>query len=111
MWHSSLSSVLVRLHFQRASFEDNEPGQCLQEGMDGFEAMLSLLSLAGQLMAAYEGSQQGDQDALRSGAAQGRLRHAMLVRVGERHLLRKFKEAVIRLMTGRDKDGERSWVA
>ncbi|CAK0782750.1 hypothetical protein CVIRNUC_005945 [Coccomyxa viridis] len=77
------------------------------EGMDGFEAMLSLLSLAGQLMAAYEGSQQGDQDALRSGAAQGRLRAAMLVRVGERHLLRKFKEAVIRLMTGRDKDGNR----
>ena len=79
--------------------------------MDGFEAMLSLLSLAGKLMAAYEGSQQEDQEALRSGAAQGRLRSAMLVRVGERHLLRRFKEAVIRLMTGRDKDGERGWEA
>ena len=99
---------MVRQHFRRASFEDDKAERCLQEGMDGFEAMLSLLSLAGQLMAAYEGSQQGDQDALRSGAAQGRLRVAMLVRVGERHLLRKFKEAVIRLMTGRDKDGERA---
>ena len=79
--------------------------------MDEFDAMLSLLSLAELLMAAYEGSQQGDQEALRSGTAQGRLRKAMLVRVGERHLLRKFKEAVILLMTGRDKDGERNWVA
>ena len=90
---------------------DAKPEQCLQEGMDGFEAMLSLHSLAGQLMGAYEGSQQGDLEALRSGVAQGRLRAAILVRAGERHLLRKFKEAVIRLMTGRDKDGERSWIA
>ena len=79
--------------------------------MDEFDAMLSLHSLADQLMTSYEGSQQGDQEALRSGAAQGRLRNAMLVRVGERHLLRKFKQAVILLMTGRDKDGECSYIA
>ena len=113
MWQSSFSLVWVwvRLHFRRASSEDEKPEQCLQGGMDGFEAMLSLLSLADRLAAAYEGSQQGDQDALRSGAARGRLRAAMLVRAGERRLLRKFKEAVIRLMTGRDKDGERARAA
>ena len=96
---------------QKARVEDGKPELCLQEGMDGFDAMLSLASLADQLMAAYEGSQQADQDALRSGAVEGRLRKAMLVRVAERHLLRKFKEAVILLMTGRDKDGELGWIS
>ena len=65
----------------------------------------ALLTLADRLTTRYEGTQKADEQLLQSGSVRGRLRSAMLVRVGERRLIRRFKEAVIHLLAGDDEDG------
>lgn len=60
--------------------------------------MPALLTLADWLIAPYEGAQRADEELLASGSVQGRLRSAMLVRVGERRICRRFKENVIRML-------------
>ena len=66
----------------------------------------ALLTLADRLTARYEGAQKSDEQQLQqSGSVRGRLRSAMLVRVGERRLIRRFKEAVIHLLAGDDEEG------
>ncbi len=65
----------------------------------------ALLTLADRLTARYEGAQKSDEHLLQSGSVRGRLRSAMLVRVGERRLIRRFKEAVIHLLAGDDEEG------
>lgn len=65
-----------------------------------------LLTLADKLLAAYEGSQQADEEALKSRSARGRLLSALLVRVGERRLIRRFKQAVILGLAAGSEEGE-----
>ena len=73
-------------------------GCCVQEE----QIIPALLTLADKLTARYEGAQKADEQLLQSGSVRGRQRSAMLVRVGERRLIRRFKEAVIHLLAGDD---------
>lgn len=63
-----------------------------------------LLTLAGVLQEQYEGTQKSDEEWLQRNATRNRLRNAMLVRMGERSLIRRFKEAVIRMLIEDDED-------
>ena len=65
----------------------------------------ALLTLADRLTARYEGAWKSDEQLLQSGSVRGRLRSAMLVRVGERRLIRRFKEAVIQALAADDEEG------
>jgi hypothetical protein len=67
--------------------------------------ILALLRLADLLLDRYEGTQKLDEELLKSGNVTGRRRLAMLVRVGERRLIRHFKEAVIRMLAADDEEG------
>ena len=67
--------------------------------------MPALLTLADWLTGAYEGTQKADEELLRSGGVQGRLRSAVLVRVAERRLARRFKEEVLRLLAEEEDRG------
>ena len=70
------------------------------------EVIPVLMRLADLLLDRYEGTQKSDEELLKSGNVIGRRRLAMLVRVGERRLLRRFKEAVIRMLAADDEEGE-----
>ena len=61
--------------------------------------------MADRLTARYEGTQKADEELLQKRDVLGRLRHAVLVRVGERRLIRRFKEAVIRLLAADEDEG------
>ena len=61
-----------------------------------------LLTLAGKLLEHYEGTQKSDEEYLQRNSTCNRLRNAMLVRIGERSLIRRFKEAVIRMLIDDD---------
>ena len=70
------------------------------------EVIPVLLRLADLLLDRYEGTQKSDEELLKSGNVTGRRRLAMLVRVGERRLIRRFKEAVICMLAADDEEGE-----
>lgn len=63
-----------------------------------------LLTLAGKLLEQYEGTQKSDEEWLQRDSTRSRLRNAMLVRIGERRLIRRYKEAVIWMLIDDDED-------
>ena len=66
--------------------------------------MPALLLLADWLIARYPGTHKADEELLRSGSVQGRLRSAVLVRAGERRLARRFKEEVLIILAREEGD-------
>ena len=69
-----------------------------------YQVMPALLMLADWLIARYPGTHKADEELLRSGSVQGRLRSAVLVRAGERRLARRFKEEVLIILAREEGD-------